>query len=59
MVAQNQSADPGFRWMSLRMTEANVGVEVEGEREQRSVAKSSQNSNRETFYVVPTVGFGW
>lgn len=58
MVAQNQSADPGFRWMSLRMTEANVGVEVEGEREQRSVAKSSQNSNRETFYVVPTVGFG-
>ena len=56
MAAQNQPADPEFRWMRLRISEASVGVETEGNWEQRSVANSNQKVNQESIYVVPTVG---
>jgi hypothetical protein len=56
MAAQSQSADPEFRWMRLRISEASVGVETEGNWEQRSVANSNQKVNQESIYVVPTVG---
>ena len=56
VVAQNQSAQPGLRWMSLRLNEASVGLESEGNWEQRSVANLNETVTRESVYVVPTLG---
>lgn len=52
------SAEEGLRWMKLRITDVNVGVEVEGDWEQRSVSNSSQNISRKNIYAVPTFGLG-
>jgi hypothetical protein len=58
MAAQNQPAEAGLRWSSLRISEVSVGVESEGDWEQRSVAKSNQSVSREMLYAVPTLGLG-
>ena len=56
MMAQIHLTEEDIRWMRWRISEVSMGVEVEGDKEQRSVARSNQKLNREWFYVVPTVG---
>ncbi len=58
MTAQNQAAAEDIRWLKGRITEVNVGAEIEGDNEQRSVPNSNQKVNRESFYAVPTLGLG-
>jgi hypothetical protein len=56
VMAQISLTEESVRWMRWRFTEVNTGIEMEGDREQRSVAGSQVN--RDSLYVVPTVGLG-
>lgn len=58
MAQPNPSAEEGLRWMKLRISEINVGTEVEGDWERRSVSNSGQAISRKTIYAVPTLGLG-
>ncbi len=44
--------------MKLKISEVNVGLEVEGNMEKRTVTKSNQTATREVLYAVPTLGLG-
>ncbi len=56
--AQTRGAVEEPQWMKLKISEVNVGLEVEGTMEERTLGKSSQSTTREVIYAVPTLGLG-
>lgn len=53
--AQSSAVEEQPRWMRLRISGADVGTEVEAEREERTTP-GSPTVTRERLYVAPTVG---
>lgn len=58
LMAQDQAAPEEVRWLRGRITDVNAGLEIQGDRQQQTVANSGEKVKLESFYVVPTVGLG-
>lgn len=56
LAAQTAGPDPGFRWMRLKISDVNVGLQVENEMETRRTKSSPDEISVDRLYVAPTLG---